>query len=135
MAEVINACGKVDYLEGQLILREAYDHSYQIFNHPLQFQQDQVAKDKALTRPLSLVAHVYAEDTAAALPLIDVIDEFNRLKIHQHTGLNLAEFLDLPREYTEAIRVSAERAMRKLEAALDKQLAEDKKLQSQHREK
>lgn len=81
---------KVDNITAQMLLREAYETSYHIYNH-----------DAADANPLAVVSHHYKEDVCEYGPLYRMFHTYRLKDINKHWGLSIEEFLALPREYTE----------------------------------
>lgn len=78
---------QVDSLSAQLLLREAYETSYAIANH----RHNE-------THPWSLVLLQSKEDYAHYGTLYRTIHLFRLRDIAKRFGLNLTEYLELPRE-------------------------------------
>lgn len=71
-------------------------------------------------RPLALVAKHSSEDVHTNTRLYNTFRRFMDNDIYSQTGLNLKEFLDMPREFTKLIMdVSTERRNRKNATASD----------------
>lgn len=83
---------KMSPMMAKVALSEAYDITYQIFNH-----------DAHPDRPLSIVAHHPAEDVVTNGPLRQLIYRFIKFDIHERCGISLVEFLELPRAHVQLI--------------------------------
>lgn len=97
LAEIIRDAPKCTPLEAKELLSKMYETRYGIYNHAL-------AKMPGRQRPLASVAMHDAEDNGKSTRLYNFIGAFFDEGIHKHTGLNLGEFMQMPREITELIR-------------------------------
>lgn len=80
-----------------IVLNESYEQSYGIFNHN---------SDRA--NPLSIVSVHQTERYTEGSGLYNLIARYLKHPIKDRFGLDLIEFINLPREYTEElIRLSA----------------------------
>lgn len=105
--------GVLDSISAQLLLRDAYDTDYGLFDH---------ANDTS--RPLALVGRHVREDYHEYGGLYRAIYQFNVNEIHKNWGYTLTEFLELPREFHRLIlRICSEDAARST-IPIDKQLKE-----------
>lgn len=75
----------------QILLREAYDIAYEIYDH----------RNGSPNRPLALVAHHPKEDYGRHSLLYRTIERYRKYEIYKHYGLSLVEFLELPRDIVE----------------------------------
>lgn len=80
-------------LELEILLRESYEIAYQIFNH----------NDEHLQNPLSIVAMQDCERYTEGTGLYNLIARFGKHGVYNKFGIDLVEFLKLPREFTELI--------------------------------
>lgn len=95
---------KVDSITAQLILRDAYDVDYGIFDH---------VNDRS--RPLALVARHVKEDYCEYGGLYRAIYQYNVNEVGKRWNMSVVEFLNLPREFHRLIlRICAEDANRAL---------------------
>lgn len=79
------------------MLNESYEQSYGIFNH-----------DSAQANPLSIVSVHPSERYTEGSGLYNLIARYLKHPIKECFGLNLIDFINLPREYTEELfRLSA----------------------------
>jgi hypothetical protein len=125
VAKLISTYRKSSSLEGQQILREAYDQSYGIFDYTRQAHIERSTSNKSLYRPLSSVAIHYAEDVVGTDEMASVIEQFGRLRIYERFGLDLIQYLSLPREMFRVVRKQAEEHMQeadKIQTALKAQI-------------
>jgi hypothetical protein len=76
-----------------LLLSEAYDNTYGIFNHD----------DVSVLRPLALVAMHPSENASVGSTLYERIEQFADLGVTKHFGLSLAEFLEFPTDVVNKI--------------------------------
>lgn len=80
---------------------EAYETKYGIYDHD--------KPDPA--RPLALIAMHPKEDTRTRSPLYETIERYRIFDVYKYYGLNLNEFLSLPRDVvTEIFRQLTEAA-------------------------
>lgn len=117
--------GKLDSISAQLVLRDAYDIDYGIYDH---------ANDRS--RPLALVGRFEKEDYNEYGGLYRAIYQFNVNEVHKNWGFTLTEFLDLPREiHRLVLRICSEDAARSLVPTEQqiKQLQQNKGQQGQKR--
>lgn len=78
--------------DAQILLREAYETAYQIHDH-----------DREPEHPFGLVLNRKKEDYLSFSPLYKLLTNYRLKDVNKSFGLNLKEFLSLPREYTELI--------------------------------
>lgn len=83
----------MDNVTAQLVLNEAYDIGFGIFNHD----------HDSLWNPLSMVAVHEAEDVESYSRQEHLIRRFLMSKIHKQTGLSLTQFLELPRDMVSTV--------------------------------
>lgn len=83
---------ELDSYTTQLLLREAYETLYQIFDHEA---------EQAALRPLAHVAMHPKEDETNYSRLYQTIRRYHKQKLKDLTGLNITQFLDQPRELVE----------------------------------
>lgn len=88
MDELLKTAPKVDSISAQLLLREAYEISYLIFDH-----------NRHDAHPWSLCLQQPQEDYTNYSPLYRTINSYRLRDIHSRFGLSVTEFLDLPREF------------------------------------
>ncbi len=69
---------------------DVYESGFGIYNH------NQHAADNS--RPLALVAMHWSESSSDQSALYERIEQFKERQVYQTFGLNLTEFLDLPRD-------------------------------------
>jgi len=80
-----------------VVLNESYEQSYGIFNH-----------SSAAANPLSIVSMHESERYTEGTGLYNLIARYLKHPIKDRFGLNVVEFCNLPREFTEElIRLSA----------------------------
>lgn len=93
---------RVDSITAQLVLRDAYDIDYGIYDH---------VNDRS--RPLALAARFDKEDYHEYGGLYRAIYQYNVNEIYKRWGMTVVEFLSLPREFHRLIlRITAEDANR-----------------------
>ena len=78
----------LDSIQAQIVLRDAYDTSYGIYDHSAQNPN----------RPMALVGMHPAENTTYHSRLYNTIRRYKTYDIKTAFGLSLVEFLELPRE-------------------------------------
>lgn len=98
--------------DAQLLLRDTYETLYGIYNH----EADNPA------RPLAVMGMHAAEDAHTGSLLYERIEQFGEKEVFQFYGLNLVQFLDLPRDIGMKILETCEKLKakkgREAEAAL-----------------
>lgn len=77
----------------KMLLMEAYETKYGIYNHD----------NPDPNRPLALIAMHPKEDTRERSPLYETIERYRIFDVYKHYGLNLREFLELPRDMVTEI--------------------------------
>jgi hypothetical protein len=97
----------MDSVNAQIALTEYYDTKFGIFDH-----------GAATDRPLAAVALHDAEENGPTSALYETIRLFASTNVYKYFGLNLEEFLNLPREFTTLI----------LEVSQDKTIKDSKVL-------
>jgi hypothetical protein len=101
---VLREAKKTDHLTGRSYLYQAYETSNGIFDHLHQGMLDDTPEiDPDEKRPLSSVAMHFAEDTSSTSMLYQRIRVFKDRKVYALMGLNLTEFLELPRDLCDFI--------------------------------
>lgn len=98
LREVITTSPKVCSTDAQLLLMEAYETTYGIFDHD------------NFSRPLSLVAMHSGEENAKSSKLYERFRQFRTKNVFKHFGINLLEFLSMPTEYCNYVLELAEEA-------------------------
>lgn len=84
-------------LDLEILLRESYEQSYAVFNH-----------NSAQANPLSIVSMHESERYTEGTGLYNLIARYLKHPIKDRFGLDLIDFVSLPREFTEElIRLSA----------------------------
>lgn len=93
-------------VSAQMLRLQHYETAYGIYDHD---------KDEDRDNPLALVMMREAEITNG--PLFERIDKYRLANVNNNFGLNLKEFLSLPREWTEYIlKVSLENEQHRAES-------------------
>lgn len=100
--------------QAQLLLQAAYETRYGIFNH--------LAADVGAKRPLALIAHQPNEETTKGSSLYERIEAYAESKVLLHFGLNLVQFLELPREIVENLLMLSRKYNTTTEAQAQNQL-------------
>lgn len=104
MEALLENIGNLDSISAQLVLRDAYDTDYGLYDH---------ANDHS--RPLALVGRHEKEDYHEYGGLYRAIYQFHVNEVHKNWGFTLTEFLDLPREiHRLVLRICSEDAVRSL---------------------
>jgi len=85
----------LDSISAQIVLREAYEVAYRIYNH-----ED---PSQCATQGLELVVHHTKENYGEYGPLHQITAKFRFHEVSKHYGYNLTEFLALPREMIQVI--------------------------------
>lgn len=110
MQELINNAGQINYQAALIVLRDAYERMYGIYDH-----QKQNVK-----RPMSLVAKHPAEDIYTHSRAYNSVRRFIENDVYGSTGCNLQDFLALPREYTKLVMATiTEKRNRKNQTATE----------------
>lgn len=91
--DLLQSVEHLNSIEAQLVLREAYDLTYGIYDHDR--DPDGMGLGLVTAHPKEL----YGEYS----PLNHMIYRFEFNKVTEHFGYNLTEFLQLPREFVTAI--------------------------------
>lgn len=86
--------------DSTILLREAYETTYGIYNH----------QNPDPSRPLALIAMHPAEDATVGSTLHERLEQFADFQVAKHFGLSLNEFFELPSDVcTKILEVSAKR--------------------------
>lgn len=93
LSQILTDISKLKGIDAQIVLRQFYETKFGIFDHILNGNQ----------RPLSTVALYDAEENGPSSLLYSRIESYMRSEVYKHTGLNLVEFLNLPREIVQLI--------------------------------
>lgn len=112
--ELLRTVDGVNAVDARIILLESYETAYGIYDHD-NFDPK---------RPLALVAMHFAEDYTNVSRLKTTMERFFNNEVYKNFGLNLTEFLSLPREYTDLIFSIIARDAAKEAPALNEQLRE-----------
>lgn len=83
---------KIDSISAQMLLREAYELSYHIFDH-----------DQGTYHPWNLVMERPKENYNKYGTLYRTIHTYRLREVHKRFGYSLTEFLDQPREIVDLI--------------------------------
>lgn len=100
---ILKNIAKLQPIDAQIVLRKLYETHFGIFNH-----MEEEAKE-TITRPMASVALYDMEENGQGSPLYRRISQYIRNGIEKHTGLNLIEFLSLPREMIQFIYAECEK--------------------------
>lgn len=93
---------------GQLLLREAYDQTYGLFDHLSQADFARHSTDLNAKRPLALFAYLPAEhDSGTLLRYGQLASQFLDLELHLF-GITVEDFFDMPRERAKILVKAAE---------------------------
>lgn len=99
----------MDSVNAQIATTEYYDTKFGVFNH-----------GTATDRPLAAVALHDCEENGPTSALHETVRLFASTNVYKHFGLNLTEFLALPREYTTLIlEVSQEKTIKESKVLSD----------------
>lgn len=94
---------KVDPYTSQMLLREAYDIDFGIWNH----------NDEARSSPLALIKMYPKEDPVSYGRRYQLIRRYGIYQIKEHFGLTISEFLQETRENVDLyLRLAAEYAVK-----------------------
>lgn len=95
---IISTFNKVDNITGKILLREAYDITYGIYNH-----------DANEAHPWGLTLHTPKEDYWDYGPFKRMVYFYRTKDVFKRFGLNITEFLELPRVFCDhLLEVSGE---------------------------
>lgn len=101
MDKVIGTMKKVDSISAQLVLAEAYDVAYGIYDH-----------DIPDAHPWGVVLHSHKEDYSEYGPLYRTFYQYRLKDIGKLFNISISEFLDLPREYVNLmLRIATEETL------------------------
>lgn len=84
---MIDTSPKLKITDAQLMMLDVYESGFGIYNHNIDSE-----------RPLALVAMHWSEDNTTQSALHERIEQFHERNVYQAFGLNLTEFLELPRD-------------------------------------
>ena len=87
----------------KLLLMEAYDVTYGVFDHITQYNKDKNSKDPEIKRPLSVIAMHETEEVSEVSLLYERINSYSEKKVKDYFGISLKELLDLPRDIVDHI--------------------------------
>lgn len=90
--KLLESVKKIDSISAQILLREAYEVSYEIVN-----------REEEPYHPWDMVLERPKENYTLYGTLYRTIYSYRLRDINKRFGLNLDEFLDLPREFVELI--------------------------------
>lgn len=102
LKEILNNIAKLKGADAQLVLRQFYETKFGVFDHIQNADQ----------RPMSTVALYDTEENGQTSVLYSRIEQYIKSSILKHTGLNLTEFLSLPREIVQWIFKVSENQLR-----------------------
>ena len=102
LGQVLRHAPKADYLTSRLLLIQAYQTTFNIFDH-LSNAQRVVGENPDDHHPLASIELHPAEDLIHTFRTPELLDLYIKLKIKDYTGLSWVEFMDLPREYSQMI--------------------------------
>lgn len=83
---------QTDSITAQLLLQEAYEQSYGIYNH-----------DAADAHPWALALNSDKEDYTPFSPLYNLFYRYRVRDIYKRWGLSITELLEMPREFVELV--------------------------------
>lgn len=103
LQDLIERAPKLVSTDAQLLLRDRYETSYNIFNHA-------APGPMGGHHPLALVLQHWNEDTVTDGPLRERVEQYLDHQILKHFGLSLEEFLDNPSyKCNLLLKIAAER--------------------------
>lgn len=106
--EALRTLPKLTGADIEIVLKDLYETEYGIFNH----------LHPTVQRPLAGVAFHDAEEINDNSLLQDAIRKYVKSEVLNYTGLNLVEFLELPRDIVEMIVSACESHSRTKDAAI-----------------
>lgn len=118
LQDLINKDVKLGYIAAKIVLADAYDRMYKIFDH----------ENFGDRKPMALVAKHPAEDVLTYSRAYNTIRRFIENDIGDVLNCSLQEFLSMPREYTHLVMdIITERRIRKnqVNADMEKRLKKD----------
>ena len=89
--KLLDTCEPLNSIDAQIYSQEAYDITYDIFNHD----------DDSVWTPLSSVNLHPKEDFITNSPLLKTITRYKNLHIQKYFGIDLMTFLNQPRYICE----------------------------------
>lgn len=89
--ELVNSAPKLTATDTDQALYALYETNHGIFNHINGPNKD--------SQPLAMVAMHESENNTSDTTLYEQIELYLKLDVYKNTGLNLNDFLDLPREF------------------------------------
>lgn len=99
---LLRSVENIDSYSAQLLLREAYETCYSIYNH-----------DHSDAHPLALVMAHPKEDVSEYSAAYRAVYNYRTKDVYKYFGLSLTDFLAMPREYTNlCLRIIDEEAAR-----------------------
>lgn len=102
MEKLLENGKKLDNIAAQLVIRDAYETQYGIFDHG----------DPA-AGPLALVEYRAKEDVSEYGSLYRTFYQYHLYEVHKEWGVDIIDFLSMPREYCALmLRISSEKAAR-----------------------
>lgn len=116
---LLREAGKLESRDAQLLMREAYEQAYGIYDHE-RFSN---------ARPLAVVAMHPKENTSAYSTLYRMFYKYQHLEILKRWGLTIGEFLSYPREYVELMFKIADEQIMKEAPQVERALKDIRELQ------
>lgn len=114
----------VNQVEARLMLMQAYETTFDIFDHIKHEAMDESVTDIDNRRPLASMAMHRAEDASSESRLYGTIELFSDRDVHKFFGLSLNEFLDLPHDICEHILTVCSNKQNRNNKATDMALSE-----------
>ena len=93
LTELLKTAGVLCPSDVEILLRDRYETIYGIHDHSNEINE----------RPLALVAMHWCEDASTDSALYERIKLFFGRYVHKHSGLSLAEFLELPSDISRLV--------------------------------
>lgn len=99
---ILTAVPKQGSIDTQITLRQLYEVEFGVFDHPAH----------EVARPLSVVGLYDTEENGQSSLLYARIEQFIKSNVNKYTGLDLHEFLKLPREIVQWVFKICEEKMK-----------------------
>lgn len=98
---LIDKMPKASYIDTKIAMYDVYETVFGIYDH-------MVKREGIYAKPLASVALHESESVCEGSDLYLTMEKFMKLDIYKFTGLNMTEFLKLPREFVSLIFKHAE---------------------------
>jgi len=100
---VLREVKKTDPISSKIMLRQAYENTFGVFNYAQQAFDESRITDPSLKRPLAIVGMNDAEDYCNTSKLYELVKVYADEKVYDYYHLSLQDFLDLPHDMCDFI--------------------------------